>query len=503
MEKKIIKKKIFKIKSELSIKQNNERINRKMNLYKLKIEEEINKLKEKFNNENIISVKFIEGDNDSFNIFRRLALFKHCNIFLYPFFLEGQGIHVKEFISMKYEDNKKYGAIVNENMPYMGIRSIIKVNCFDSEAILKALNQINSWTFNKARYESDFKSIEKNSAENWIKTFLLDMKRVMLNDSINKSKIGLGRDIAIMKLNEHFRQLKPPKLFKYYKNTKSRLLIFNYENTLQDFGESESSDNKFLENKKMSKRILKILSAFCEDPQNMVFIISKYDHENLFKIFGKIKNLGICGENGFFYKYPGKKEFVPLLKNIDWSWRETALKIMRMFSERTEGSKVTENKSNLSFSYQNIDNYFGYEQADELKMHLSTILNTPALDIVTLNNGTLEVKPKNVNKGAFLAKLLQDKFEEKRFDLIFIIGSDDTDEEMFKYLQSAVKYFHNFVSKFKIISTTITKHMSIAHYYFNEINDCIENLEYILKEKHKLEVEERRSQKIFHFNHDE
>lgn len=176
----------------------------------------------------------------------------------------------------------------------------------------------------------------------------------------------------------------------------------------------------------------------------------------LFKIFGKIKNLGICGENGFFYKYPGNKEFKPLLQNIDWSWRETALKIMKLFAERTEGSKVTENKSNITFSYQNMDNYFGYEQADELKMHLSTILNTPALDIVTLNNGSLEVKPKNVNKGAFLAKILQDEFEERKFDLIFIIGTDDTDEEMFKYLQSAVKYFYNFVKKFKIITSTIT-----------------------------------------------
>ena len=83
---------------------------------------------------------------------------------------------------------------------------------------------------------------------------------------------------------------------------------------------------------------------------------------------------------------------------------------MKLFAERTEGSKVTENKSNITFSYQNMDNYFGYEQADELKMHLSTILNTPALDIVTLNNGALEVKPKNVNKGAFLAKILQDEF---------------------------------------------------------------------------------------------
>ena len=84
-----------------------------------------------------------------------------------------------------------------------------------------------------------------------------------------------------------------------------------------------------------------------------------------------------------------------------------------------------------------------------------------------------------------MAKVLQDKFEEKKFNLIFIIGSDDTDEEMFKYLKSAHKYFYNFVKKFKIIFATITKHMSIADYYFNEINDCIENLEYILLEKER------------------
>ena len=499
--KKFKKKKSFiKIKSELSIKQSNEITNRKMNLYRLKIEDEINKLNTKYNN-NIIIAKFVEGDN-TFTIFRRLAIFKHSNIFLYPFFLNGQGIYVKEFISMKSEDSKKYGAIVSENMPYMGIRSIIKVNSLDSEAILRALNQINSWTFNKIRYESDFNSISKNTAEKWIKSFLLDMKRVMLNDSSNKCKIGLGRDIAIMKLNEHFRQLKPEKLLHYFNNSKSRLLIFNYENTLQDFGESENLCD--LNKRHISKRVLNIISELCKDPKNMVFIISKYDHEDLYKIFGKIKNLGICGENGFFYKYPDKKEFIPLLKNIDWSWRETALKIMKMFSERTEGSNVRENKSNLSFSYHNLDNYFGYEQADELKMHLSTILNTPTLDIVTLNNGTLEVKPKNVNKGAFLAKILQDKYEEKRFDLIFIIGSDDTDEEMFKYLQSAQKYFHNYVRKFKIITTTITKHMSIAHYYFNEINDCIENLEFINKEQHKILAEEKLSKKqIFNFGDDE
>ncbi len=177
---------------------------------------------------------------------------------------------------------------------------------------------------------------------------------------------------------------------------------------------------------------------------------------------------------------------------------------MKTFSEKTEGAKIIENKSNISWSYQNNDNFFGYVQADELKTHLNTILNTPALDIVTLNNGILEVKPKNVNKGAFLAKILQDKMEEKKFDLFFIVGCDDTDEEMFKYLQSAKKYFHNFVNKIRIITATIYKHPSLANYYFNEINECIENLELLSKGKYKEtdDDDEPRNQ-IFHFKEDD
>ena len=499
-----------KYKKIFSLKLNKEKDIKKRNLIKEKIIKMINDIKNKYKDENIISVEFSSEEN-YFNIFRRLAMFKHCNIFLYPFFLDGLGIFVKEFISMKSDKSQKYGAIVNENMAFMGMRSLIKVNPFDSDIIAKALSQIDSWEFNKLNFDSDIYSIKKNSAEKWIKGYLLDIKRVMLNDSNNKCKIGLGRDIAIMKLNENFRQLRKAKLIKYFRHSKSRLLIFNYENTLQDFDESLDSNNQdFINNKKSkknyTKRIIKIISSFCEEPENMVFIISKYNHQNLLKIFGKIKNLGISGENGFFYKYPNEKEFTPLIKNIDWSWRETVLKIMKTFSERTEGTKITVNRSNISWSYQNSDNFFGYIQADELKTHLKTILNTPTLDIVTYNNGTLEVKPKNVNKGAFLAKVLQDNFEEKKFDLIFIVGYDDTDEEMFKYLQSAKKYFHNFVKKIRIVSTTINKHTSLAHYYFNEINDCIENLELISKGNYReidYDENEKPRNQIFHFGEDE
>ena len=69
-------------------------------------------------------------------------------------------------------------------------------------------------------------------------------------------------------------------------------------------------------------------------------------------------------------------------------------------------------------------------------------------------NIELELKENLIQTMQKGHKILQDKYEEKKFDLLFIVGNDDTDEEMFKYLQSAKKYFHNFVRKIKIYFST-------------------------------------------------
>ena len=104
------------------------------------------------------------------------------------------------------------------------------------------------------------------------------------------------------------------KTLKYYKNAENRLLIFNYENTLKEIDESlvqESSISILSDPKKLKllspeRRIITILKSL-SDEHNMVFIISNYDIKLLQKIFEEVDNLGLCGENGFYYKYPSQK----------------------------------------------------------------------------------------------------------------------------------------------------------------------------------------------------
>jgi trehalose 6-phosphate synthase/phosphatase len=217
--------------------------------------------------------------------------------------------------------------------------------------------------------------------------------------------------------------------------------------------------------------LLKVLNNLSQDENNLIFIMSKYETDFISNFFSKVPNLGLCGENGFYYKFPKEKTFNQIVDIQDWSWRDTVLKILKEFTEKTEGSYYIEKKSCIIWNYKKSDNDFGPIQADEIKTHLLSIFNNK-LDIQNYN-GTLEIKPKDVNKGLFVAKIIQEEFKKRNIDFIVAFGDDNTDEEMFSYFNSAVKYFANFNNKIKVFTATIGKKPSKAKYYISDINDCI------------------------------
>ena len=469
--------------------------------YKNKISQIVSDLKKKYNNENLIKIEYINDINDAQanNIFKRLALFKNTDIFLYPKFFFMQSLIVKEFLSMQIHKKKNYGAIVSENMALMDIQSAQSANPYDPEMISKALKKVYGWKFNQSRVDSDLKAIKKVSSFEWVKNFLLDLKIVKVNDNSNKQVMNIDtKYIEIIKYGENFKHLEKRKILKYYKNSRSRLILFNYENTLKEVPEflnQEKAENILNNEEKMKmimpdKRIITILKSLCKDKQNMVFIISSYDIQILQKIFCEVDNLGLCGENGFYYKYPEEKKIKTLVKLINTSWKEQVLKIMKMFSERVEGAKIQEMASCISWSYtiNSWNLYFTQIQAEEIKNHLISIINTSKLDLVTQNDGTLLIRPHNVNKGAFLARILQDKIMEKKFDFIFVLGNGEYDEEMFNYLKSAKKYFNNFKEKIKVISVTVNKQVSLANYFLNNIDDCLEILDSLIHKERNEDV---------------
>ena len=77
---------------------------------------------------------------------------------------------------------------------------------------------------------------------------------------------------------------------------------------------------------------------------------------------------------------------------------------------------------------------------------------------------------------------------EKKFDFIFVLGNGEYDEEMFNYLKSAKKYFNNFKEKIKVISVTVNKQVSLANYFLNNIDDCLEILDSLIHKERNEDV---------------
>lgn len=287
----------------------------------------------------------------------------------------------------------------------------------------------------------------------------------------------MGLNFRLMKLNSNFQHLNKNDLIDAYIASNKRLIFLDYEGTLQD---CENQDDINPLGYTPSPRLIKLLTALTSDEKNMIFIVSGRERDILSDWFRAVPNLGLASEHGFFYKYGNKESndiWNELFQVKDWSWKESVLKILEGFTEKTEGSFISQKEVIISWFYRDCDIYFGHVQANEINTHLQNIFEHCKIDIVH-GKGYVEIKPKNVNKGYFISEIIRQQFLDKNEpDFIFSIGDDTSDEEMFKYLISVQNQLNYYKENIKVFPCTIGRKPSAAKFYFNEVHEVLEYLE--------------------------
>lgn len=298
----------------------------------------------------------------------------------------------------------------------------------------------------------------------------------------------MGLNLRLMKLNSNFQHLNKNELMDSFRMSERRLLFFDYEGTLQECEyKNENAKSQHTPNCAPSTRLMKLLTALSSDPRNTIFIISGSQKNHLDEWFSSIPNICLAAEYGFYYKIcksDGDCEWKELLHIKDWSWKDSILKILEGFTEKTEGSFIAQKEASISWFYKDCDIYFGNVQANEIKTHLQNIFENCKLDFVN-GKGYLEIKPQNVNKGYFLSHILMQKFTDKvEPDFIFAIGDGTSDEEMFNYLNSVNNQLTYLKPNIKMYTCTIARKPSNAKYYLNEIYEVLEYLESLNQTHH-------------------
>ncbi|KAK6875691.1 Trehalose-phosphatase, partial [Candida tropicalis] len=147
----------------------------------------------------------------------------------------------------------------------------------------------------------------------------------------------------------------------------------------------------------------------------------------------------------------GSKTWVNLAESFDMSWQEKVDDVFKDYTEKTPGSNIERKKVALTWHYRRADPELGAFQAEKcLKQLNDTVAKEYDVEVMA-GKANIEVRPKFVNKGEIVKRLVLHPHGTKQDqtatgasdenvsvdelpDFILCLGDDLTDEDMFNSL---------------------------------------------------------------------
>ncbi|XWS70904.1 hypothetical protein CRYUN_Cryun03dG0090200 [Craigia yunnanensis] len=313
------------------------------------------------------------------------------------------------------------------------------------------------------RHEKHYKYISSHDVAYWARSFDQDLERAC-RDHYHKRywRIGLGLAFRLVALEPTFRKLLGDTLNSAYERTNSRLLLLDYDGTMMP----PTSVNKG-----PSHEVISVLNRLCDDPKNIVFIVSGRDRDTLSKWFSSCEKLGIAAEHGYFTRWTRDSPW-ETYRLMDLSWKEVVEPIMQLYMEATDGSSIENKESALVWHHQDADPDFGLCQAKELHDHLENVLaNEPV--VVKRGQQIVEVKPQGLSKGIVVENLISTmRSRGKSPDFLLCVGDDRSDEDMFESIaRSSANPTLPTIAE--IFACTVGQKPSMAKYYVDDIVEVI------------------------------
>lgn len=289
------------------------------------------------------------------------------------------------------------------------LSTAIHINPWDTRGVADAIHQALTMPEEQraVQHAKLYSWVVDNTVHNWTDAYL---KRLLTNlSSFNQSIVTPQLDTA--------------KLVQRYLRGRQRLFMFDYDGTLTPIVKDPQAAIP-------SDRVIRTLKTLAADKRNSVWIISGRDQNFLEQWMGHIPELGLSAEHGCFVRKPREDDWENLVEAMGMEWRQKVKEIFEHYSHRTQGSHVEEKEVALTWHYRNVDPEYGAFQAKECRRYLEeTVAEQYDLEIMA-GKANLEVRPRLVNKGAIVTRLVND-YGNGGPDFVFCTGDDFTDEGIF------------------------------------------------------------------------
>lgn len=330
------------------------------------------------------------------------ALYSMADVMMVTPLRDGMNLVAKEFIATHHKGS---GVLLLSEMAGVAseVPEALLVNPNNARQVSNAIKQSLEMPLSEQRERMSMMQsrISEYTIHKWAEDFINELS------------------YAAQKEHEHTKLLDAKctkKLLEEYKKAENRLILLDYDGTLRNF--VRSPDPLLARPSSKLKSLLRKLNA---DPRNKVMIVSGRPRTTL-ELFFKDVGLGLIAEHGGWMFEAGHwiKSSVTSKK-----WKRDILPVMAQYVSRTPGSRVEEKDFSLVWHYRQVTPDLAFVRNEELKIELLDIL--PDEVDVFEGNKILEVKPKNMHKGALVTEMLTSKM----WDFIMVIGDDYTDEDMF------------------------------------------------------------------------
>ena len=337
-----------------------------------------------------------------------VALYRAADVALVTPIRDGMNLVAKEFVASRTDED---GVLVLSDFAGAAheLAEAVHVNPYDVEgsadAYLRALTMPEEER--RERMQALRRRVFTYDVQRWARAFLDRLAEVPTSDAGTGCNLRLSPATALWEVIARARA------------ASNLVLLIDYDGTLIPFATTP-------ELARPDAEALALLRALAARPDTEVHVVSGRSRNTLDRWLSPLP-IHLHAEHGFWSRPAGGS---PLVMDVpDIAWRDKVMPVLREYADRTPGSLVEEKPAGLAWHYRAADPEFGAAQANELRLHLSEILNNIPAEILP-GDKVIELRAHGVNKG----RILPDIIARKRGAFFLAFGDDQTDEDLFAAL---------------------------------------------------------------------
>lgn len=333
-----------------------------------------------------------------------VALYRAADVMIVTPLRDGMNLVAKEFVASRPDED---GVLILSEFAGAGAEMVeaLQVNPYDIDGVAVTIRRalVMPAQERRDRMNALRRRILTNDSYRWARSVI---------DSLESAT----RAKAVAVAGQHGNR---ERLLEQVRSAGRLLLLLDYDGTLVPFvGPPQLAvpDSEL-------KELLRSLAA---RPSTIVSVVSGRGRETLQRWLGDLP-VELHAEHGFWSR-PAGGVWEPA-RDSSLHWKETVLPFLEEFTLRTPGALIEEKTAALAWHYRMADPEFGPRQAAALRDKLEREAHDLPVEVLE-GEKVIEIRPKGVNKGLIIPRLL-DRHGEGR---VVAIGDDKTDEDMFAAL---------------------------------------------------------------------